>query len=45
MRNQSKAEGERPKGRSKYARKRVYLKRAGGFGFDYPTPKPWKGGE
>ena len=28
-------------GNSKYARKNLYLKRHGGFGFQYPE-KPWK---
>ena len=31
----------RPK-KSNYARKREYLNRNGGYGFDYPEPKPWK---
>ncbi len=44
MRQRSKADGERPKGKSRYARKKSYLKRFGGFGFDYPMPKPWRGG-
>lgn len=29
-------------GDSAYARKRKYLDREGGWGFDYPEPKPWK---
>ena len=29
-------------GQSNYARKRAYLNRNGGFGSDYPDPKPWK---
>ena len=32
----------RPGAKSNYAKKRSFLRRAGGFGFDYPTPKPWK---
>lgn len=28
--------------KSVYARKRKYLDREGGFGFEYPEPKPWK---
>lgn len=27
---------------SNYARKSKYLTRHGGWGFDYPDPKPWK---
>lgn len=32
-----------PGAMSNYARKRIYLNRHGGFGFEYPG-KPWKGG-
>lgn len=28
--------------RSNYARKREYLVKHGGFGFEYAEPKPWK---
>jgi hypothetical protein len=31
-----------PGGESKYARKRKYLVKNGGFGFQYPEPKPWR---
>lgn len=27
---------------SSYARKRQYLNKNGGFGFEYSEPKPWK---
>ena len=27
---------------SRYGRKRKYLDRNGGFGFQYAAPKPWK---
>lgn len=29
--------------KSKYARKVAFLKSNGGWGFDYPSPKPWGG--
>ena len=32
----------KPSVRSAYGRKRRYLDANGGFGFDYPAPKPWK---
>ena len=31
-----------PGARSNYAKKQGFLARNGGFGFDYPAPKPWK---
>jgi len=30
-------------GKSKYARKHAYLNKAGLWGFEVPTPKPWQG--
>ncbi len=42
MRKERKERGmQRPGAKSMYARKRAYLTRYGGWGFDYPT-KPWK---
>jgi len=32
----------RPGFKSNYARKKSFLRKAGGFGFDYPATKPWK---
>jgi hypothetical protein len=32
----------KPKGKSKYARKRVYCFAKGLWGFEVPNPKPWK---
>jgi hypothetical protein len=31
-----------PGAKSPYARKREYLRKNGGWGFDYGNPKPWK---
>lgn len=33
---------QHPSGESKYGRKRRNLDSEGGWGFDYPEPKPWK---
>lgn len=35
--------GDKPKGKSTYARKAAYLRAHGGWGFEYAAPKPWKG--
>jgi hypothetical protein len=32
-----------PGARSRYAKKKAYLHRYGGWGWEYPEPKPWKG--
>lgn len=32
----------RPGGKSQYARKREYCMSRGVWGFDVPTPKPWR---
>jgi hypothetical protein len=29
-------------GNSRYGRKRAYLNSHGGWGWEYPEPKPWK---
>lgn len=31
-----------PGAKSPYAKKEAYLNTHGGWGFDYPEPKPWK---
>lgn len=31
-----------PSGNSRYGRKRAYLLRHGGWGFEYAAPKPWR---
>ena len=31
-----------PGHKSRYAKKKAYLTKHGGWGFDYPEPKPWK---
>ena len=36
-----KREMDRPGKLSRYAKKVAYLKVHGGYGFDYPKPKPW----
>lgn len=36
------AQMKNPGFKSKYARKVAYLNHEGGWGFDYPEPKPWK---
>jgi hypothetical protein len=38
---QKRNDNPNKKGNSIYARKRAYLNKHGGFGFDYPD-KPWK---
>ena len=32
-----------PGARSSYSKKRAFLHRYGGWGFEYPSPKPWRG--
>ena len=32
----------RPGAKSNYAKKRQFLVKNGGWGFEYPEPKPWK---
>lgn len=34
---------DKPSGESRYGRKRRYLVVNGGWGFEYPEPKPWRG--
>lgn len=41
-RKQKMVAGSKPSGKSRYGRKRIYLDRLGGWGFDYFEPKPWK---
>ena len=41
-RRQKMEAGSKPSRKSAYGRKRTYLDRVGGWGFDYPEPKPWK---
>jgi hypothetical protein len=41
-RSRKEREMAHPSGESKYGRKRRYLDREGGWGFDYSEPKPWK---
>ena len=37
----TKPDNPTAKGNSRYAKKKAYLRKHGGFGFDYPN-KPWK---
>jgi hypothetical protein len=39
---QTRAKKKKPKGPSAYARKRQYLNKRGGWGWEYSEPKPWK---
>lgn len=41
-RNRKQREMDKPGGNSNYARKKNYLAREGGWGFEYAEPKPWK---
>jgi len=41
--NQRAAKAKRDKKKvGNYAKKRAYLNKHGGMGFEYPEPKPWK---